>query len=88
MPFKDYQKKLEYNRNYVHHYRNNEKGFEVINLNGIKNRNYVCETCFEVGNTQFHELTNNPKDNIELCFFCHDLITRQIFDDTKAFEGV
>ncbi len=56
MPFKDYQKKLEYNHNYVKHYRDNKKGFIQINLNKIsKKRLYVCESCFDVGNTQFHD---------------------------------
>ncbi len=87
MPFKDYNKKLEYNHNYVKHYRDNGKGFEQINLNLMgKKRLYVCESCFDVGRTEFHELTNNPHDNIELCKFCHNLITLQNFDELKAFR--
>ena len=42
MPFKNYQDKLNYNKNYVKHYRGVNERLR-INLNGVKKRLNVCE---------------------------------------------
>lgn len=84
MPFKDYNRKLEYNRNYVKHYRGIEEGLR-LNLNGIKKRLYVCELCGDVGNTQFHEFTSNPLEVVEVCHDCHEFIRLDKFDENKMF---
>jgi len=87
MPFKNYEDKIKYNNIHnpdrVHHYRYG-KSLRVW-LSGIKKRLYVCELCAEVGKTEFHEYTSNPKEVIELCHECHDFIRLNKFDENKLF---
>lgn len=90
MPYKNYENKIRYNQlhnpNRVGHYRDNKEGCIRFNLNGIKNRNYVCELCGDFGKTEFHEISkNNPYDVLECCVFCHTQIRLQTFDDSKLF---
>lgn len=72
MPYKNYSDKIRYNNLHNPNRVASRNINKRVNLNGIKNRCYVCEFCGSIWNTEFHEYNGNPKNVFELCHECHE----------------